>query len=372
MIRATLLSALIGLSIPAAGAGQVVQTFDRSPIGCGCELRLREVATLDGDHTGSSNVVAAVHAERGLLFTTNRYWRDRVLVYQFPRETGTAPVTLRQPLREIGRSGEGPGEFRNVMAVAVVGDTLVVLDEQHERASLFTLEGEFLDSFRLPGKPKLRALAAGDGTIIGHFGVATEPAEPVLFEIRIEDGMTIHRFGGRDERRGIADAITIAGQRIAGTANGEVLAAWPGTYLLHRYGADRDLETVFDRSLEAFPRMGIEENYAAAMRRRAAEAGGPAADLPVDPAVQGIWQMEENGWIGVALAIPLRATRPGPGARRGLVELWDPAEGAVVASLQTPVLRIALGSGYLLEATATADGMPHVVLWKLEVRPRAH
>jgi hypothetical protein len=51
------------------------------------------------------------------------------------------------PLARVGRSGDGPGEFRAGEAVEVLaGDTLVVFDEGASRISLFDREGAFLES----------------------------------------------------------------------------------------------------------------------------------------------------------------------------------------------------------------------------------
>lgn len=46
-------------------------------------------------------------------------------------------------LRDIGREGDGPGEFRYSM-LGIRADTLVVQDQQNSRLSLFTTEGRFI------------------------------------------------------------------------------------------------------------------------------------------------------------------------------------------------------------------------------------
>lgn len=72
------------------------------------------------------------------------------------------------PLRVIGRSGEGPGEFRNIRGICeAVGDTLVVFDGNLRRISVFDAEGRFVRAFSvgigyLPGRNGCFA----DGTFI--------------------------------------------------------------------------------------------------------------------------------------------------------------------------------------------------------------
>lgn len=47
-------------------------------------------------------------------------------------------------VRRIGRQGDGPGEFRNVTTVGVVGDTVWVREVSSQRITLFTTGGELL------------------------------------------------------------------------------------------------------------------------------------------------------------------------------------------------------------------------------------
>lgn len=51
-----------------------------------------------------------------------------------------------EPLPSIGRAGDGPGEFRELGAMGVIGDTLWVLDNGTYRFSYFSFDGELLGS----------------------------------------------------------------------------------------------------------------------------------------------------------------------------------------------------------------------------------
>lgn len=55
-----------------------------------------------------------------------------------------------QLLRRIGREGEGPGEFRRVRFIGVVGDTLWVSDASLRRMTLFDPEGRVLRTIPTP------------------------------------------------------------------------------------------------------------------------------------------------------------------------------------------------------------------------------
>jgi hypothetical protein len=53
-------------------------------------------------------------------------------------------------VRTIGREGEGPGEFKSVGPLGMLGDTLWVLDYGTYRFSFFDLDGDLLGSQRIP------------------------------------------------------------------------------------------------------------------------------------------------------------------------------------------------------------------------------
>jgi hypothetical protein len=50
-------------------------------------------------------------------------------------------------LRTIGREGAGPGEFRAITWVGIFGDTLLAYDPRLYRMTVFTLDGELLDTW---------------------------------------------------------------------------------------------------------------------------------------------------------------------------------------------------------------------------------
>ena len=55
------------------------------------------------------------------------------------------------PVRVIGREGEGPGEYEFPSRLFRVDDRILVLDGGNERVAYLTLEGDFVDSQRIPG-----------------------------------------------------------------------------------------------------------------------------------------------------------------------------------------------------------------------------
>ena len=85
-------------------------------------------------------------------------------------------------IRTVGRYGEGPGEFDRVGRMAIVGDTLWVLDYGQYRLSYFDLAGNYLGSERIPinvgdsptEEPLRPSGRLPDGTIVGSRGAAAQ------------------------------------------------------------------------------------------------------------------------------------------------------------------------------------------------------
>ncbi|WP_419860795.1 6-bladed beta-propeller [Candidatus Palauibacter sp.] len=73
------------------------------------------------------------------------------------------------PVRIVGREGEGPGEYEFPSRLARAEDRILVLDGGNGRVAYLTLDGDFVESKRIPGlasdialHPELGLLVAGD------------------------------------------------------------------------------------------------------------------------------------------------------------------------------------------------------------------
>lgn len=73
------------------------------------------------------------------------------------------------PIRIMGREGEGPGEYEFPSRLVRADDRILVLDGGNERVAYLTLEGDFVESQRIPGlasdialHPELGLLVAGN------------------------------------------------------------------------------------------------------------------------------------------------------------------------------------------------------------------
>ena len=110
-------------------------------------------------------------------------------------------------LRELGREGEGPGEFQDPRSVTAVGDRVIVGDSGNARWSHFDLEGNHVEDHAYPVADRLeivRATSGGelvgstlgfaeDETIVRRFGAYSSQGELLraLFELTLPSARTV-------------------------------------------------------------------------------------------------------------------------------------------------------------------------------------
>ncbi|MGD8816164.1 MAG: hypothetical protein PVJ51_03205, partial [Acidobacteriota bacterium] len=85
-------------------------------------------------------------------------------------------------LRELGRAGQGPGEFQNPRSVASVGDHVIVGASRNGRWSHFDLDGNHIEDYPYPVYDNLELVQATPrGELVGStFGMPEELDHVVL------------------------------------------------------------------------------------------------------------------------------------------------------------------------------------------------
>ncbi|MGQ0766072.1 MAG: hypothetical protein ACT4OZ_10435 [Gemmatimonadota bacterium] len=103
----------------------------------------------------SARVILASPDSTGFVFVSAAHWlgEGRVLVADARQRRLQLYDASGRHLRTIGRDGEGPGEFRGMMTVSVVGDTVGVWDLSARRFSLLTVDSGFRRIIPTPQKP---------------------------------------------------------------------------------------------------------------------------------------------------------------------------------------------------------------------------
>ena len=123
-------------------------------------------------------------------------------------------------VRAIGRAGGGPGEFQGLRSViSMGGDTIAAFDSQTRTVSLFTISGNFLESFRIETPPEASPIGGarlaglgGRRFLVSTFAMPTEEVlnqrpnqvvqvPVVAFAADLSDGshVIIGKFPGDDQ-----------------------------------------------------------------------------------------------------------------------------------------------------------------------------
>ncbi len=110
-------------------------------------------------------------------------------------------------LRQIGRQGNGPGEFQRPRRLGWSGDSLWVVDWAASRVSFFDNTGGYLDSFRFEGplldissRPTRPSVLFGDGTVLGVPSTGSRPSVASI---------PIHRMDRSGETLGVLGTLDI-------------------------------------------------------------------------------------------------------------------------------------------------------------------
>jgi hypothetical protein len=154
--------------------------------------------------------------------------RDGRLVYVMQRKEATIRVfdsSTGKFVLQIGRAGEGPGEFRGLNWIGWKQDTLYAVDGNLQRVSMFSSKGEHLRTERIVSavlaathRPASVSALNADGTVIGEsvismFAVAKGlvTSNPVVLMTR--EGEIIRTLAERNLRNTMVQAAV--GNRVA-------------------------------------------------------------------------------------------------------------------------------------------------------------
>jgi hypothetical protein len=160
------------------------------------------------------------------------------------------------PITVFGRQGEGPGEFRDLYSVALLGDTLVTLDPRAARLGLFDKGGTWLGMWYhqpLSGNVRLEGVAEDQvyNPIVIPRERTIDRAYVRLTHAGPSDTITLPDRDERAERSAVTcfggdGGIHSKGNPFAGR---ELIRAAPGDHLLQMWTADYRL-AVLNRELD--------------------------------------------------------------------------------------------------------------------------
>jgi hypothetical protein len=336
---------------PLTGQARLIQTPNLRPVagtpGRFDTLMIRETAALDT--TGALPTITDVAMDGAGRILAVDVAGQRILVLD----------RRGRVVRSIGRSGDGPGEFRLPYLLAALdsGD-VVVLDLRALRLTRFDRDSRLVRTASLPGFLHATSmLALGDELYVaGALRVAG--AEGKAIHVFSLDGLHQRSFGQLVQAVVPAAQSIIEGGELAPARNGGIWYAQVAPYLIERYSRSGQLEIQVHRPNDFLP------SAESALRAQVSErASSFLAPVPHARAA-AILELDD----GTLLHQTLLPTR------RVVTDVYraDPVSGlALVASYEHdgPVLRRrAAQAGTYLSLVAT-EGFRHSALMVVRFAP---
>ena len=321
---------VLALGLPAGVAGQQAR---EGGTGAGRIQLVRELA-IGTDPSGPeyefAGIGPAAVSSSGSLFVS-------------VADGGEMPIRkydeLGRYLGRIGRTGSGPGEYRGVEGMAVVGDTLlVVLDRRNGRVTVFDTGGAYRRSFPAVGTHALKEFAAfNDGTIAVRAIVGQAPsgrARAALYGfIRYHlDGEVVDSIRvPSDDMESRVMVVRGLGYRrpfqattvFALLPRGGIATARSTTYRI-QVAPDRGPSYLIERDVQPIPLEGRERREWEGMQ--AMSSAGERSPLPRHkPFIRDLFADAEGRiWVDLYTEATPRVPEPGPGlARRPEMTMFE-------------------------------------------------
>lgn len=211
-----------------------------------CELRLERVVSI-----GSESDPELLVTEASVLHLGSRYFvtgmlpSNKILVFD---STGSYVQT-------IGRTGEGPGEFRSIShLVAMPGDSFAAFDDALGRASVWSISGKYHRSFRTGLRPiDIARVGNGDWILAATSGAADRIGYPIH---HLSDSGVLQPPIGPEVR--VVPSRPSASQRMIGSSPTGVWISRPDRYELEHWDLTGKRTVMLDREAMWFPDREVE------------------------------------------------------------------------------------------------------------------
>lgn len=259
---------------------------------------------ISADALGAAHVGAIAVSSSGTVYVADA--RDmRVLAFDSAGRPGAV----------FGTGGAGPGEFRTIDAIALLGDTLFVVDGLQRRLTLFALDGRLIESRAWPGALRQPRLIAGGGALLARATfIRPPPAGAGRGNARAESLIQYHVIDGS------AAPPPIAGlESVAAEPTGTDCATRGRIAIVGAPFASRGLRAAVTPS--GALAVGERDRYAIRVVDR--NTGAPmltlARSVAALPVTDEIWEVEAARYLEVTRAdgtaqctppLPRPATRP--------------------------------------------------------------
>jgi hypothetical protein len=193
-----------------------------------CRLTTRTILRISAEAEPPAPMNAVWTAARDL---SGRYWVS-FANEDVPRVFSAEGV----PISSVGRIGEGPGEFRSVLAIIPVGDSVLLFDQELRRMSVVDREFRTIRSVRLQGQV-FSGVALDWPRVAINGVVSSTPGQGHPFHIlNIQTGEVEHSFGGSPHSTpSPQDLDSMLGWIATDAATGDIWSAMRTQFRIQRW-----------------------------------------------------------------------------------------------------------------------------------------
>jgi hypothetical protein len=342
--------------IPSALDAQAATVLDLAPTCPACELTLEEVLFLstEREEVGPINYVAGKTVDG-----QGRFWVSygHAAVPQVFSPDGAL-------IGNIGRQGEGPGEFVAATLLLPVGDSVLIFDQVLQRMTVMGPDLRATRTFRLQGDFRSGAIITWPKAVLNGIVSTPESAGRPYHIVNLATGEVEVSFGGNS-----AGNVSAMSQRLlrghVGVApdRRSIWTAGHAEFKVQRWTPDGELVATYEASPDWFP----------------PAQGRPGMGSPSSPPIpwiadmvvtdRGVWlairapaTTWREAWVGVGSQSPHGAAGPTHEALpdpdllyQGKLVLLDPATVRVVNSWDIDLS--ALGGGTLPDGVSGLVGL---------------
>ena len=288
-----------------------------------------------------------------------------------------------QPLKEVGRLGDGPGEFRVVMSLTNCGaDSAYVWDAANQRVTVLSADGSIGRTFRFEGadsvltRRTMTMLCSRRGFVLVGFPTGRQPIEtPGIFATRIplalvdragrftrqlaevSGGEWAARGGAFPRPLGRTTSVAATADRIyVGTADSAAIDVYLPDDARRSIRLDVRARTPSAANVAA-AREAIALLAPAAVQERARESIS-AVPIPAQLPPYSRLFANADGYVFVQLSAP-----GDPETHLRVIGPDDRAAGDV--RIPRPLTIFEIGRDYILGSYTDANDEPHVVVYRL-------
>ena len=293
-------------------------------------------------------------------------------------------------LRDIGREGDGPGEFRNGM-LGIVGDTLFVQDPTNTRLSTFLTDGSYIASHssqccwftsRLPVLADGRVMIMGpppagaNDEVRGAYyltrmdGVVTDTLfMPADRPDEASDYWEVIRRSGQNTSISRINIPMKANDQAAVRPDGKVVRGRGDSYRLVIGNDYEDSVRVFAATVPALPVTDAQRDsaYKATLDNQADDWRDAFAEVAKLSDIPGSWPLwtsltvdrENNTWIAL----------PGAGGAYSILQVFNP-DGVLLGNVPAPPGSAGIFNGFwtrdrIYVGDENEDGLPIIRVFRI-------